>query len=335
MTPLQRLFDPRFAFDSPVTVWICVLVASAIAVAFLVNLALYRSGRISQALYIEIKTRTKSWIWLALLIASPILLGAAWVFLAVMLLSLFCYNEYARATGLFRDRRISLVVVLGIFALTAAALDHWYGLFAAIVSLGPVAIAAVALTSDQPKGYIQRVALGIWAFMLFGASFGHLGYIANDTAYRPLLLLLIVCVQLNDIYAFISGKALGKKKLCPNTSPGKTVAGALGALLLTTLTVCIAGHFLLAEGFLGHPFHLIGAGVLISVTGQMGDLMLSSIKRDLAVKDIGQTIPGHGGLLDRFDSLLLAAPAAFHYIAYFRGIGEMQPARTISELFGA
>lgn len=68
----------------------------------------------------------------------------------------------------------------------------------------------------------------------------------------------------------------------------------------------------------------------ICVGGQLGDLMLSSIKRDLGIKDMGTLIPGHGGLLDRFDSLLLVAPAVFHYVRYFIGIGLDQPARILS-----
>lgn len=69
------------------------------------------------------------------------------------------------------------------------------------------------------------------------------------------------------------------------------------------------------------PLPLLGLGLIVSVVGQLGDLMRSSIKRDLGVKDLGQTIPGHGGLLDRFDSLILVAPAVFHYVHYIVGLG--------------
>lgn len=70
---------------------------------------------------------------------------------------------------------------------------------------------------------------------------------------------------------------------------------------------------------------MIGLGLIVSVAGQFGDLMISSIKRDIGIKDMGVTIPGHGGLLDRFDSMLLVSPAVFHYIAFFRGFGLDQP----------
>jgi hypothetical protein len=81
------------------------------------------------------------------------------------------------------------------------------------------------------------------------------------------------------------------------------------------------------EGSLHQWFYLILLSLIIAVGGQLGDLMLSSIKRDIGIKDTGTAIPGHGGLLDRFDSLLLVAPAVFHHIGYFRGIGLDQTQR--------
>jgi phosphatidate cytidylyltransferase len=127
-------------------------------------------------------------------------------------------------------------------------------------------------------------------------------------------------VELNDVFAFIVGKTLGRRKLIPNTSPNKTIAGAVGALVLTTLLVMGIGPFVFQGTVLASWVHLAILGVLISILGQFGDLILSSIKRDLGIKDMAATIPGHGGLLDRFDSVILVAPAVFHYVNYFVGI---------------
>ena len=257
----------------------------------------------------------------------PIVLGRLWVIGAVGLLSLLCYREFARATGLFRERLMSLIVVIGIGVLTFAAADHWYGLFVATTSLTITVIVIVAVLSDRPSGYIQRVALATFAFILFGACLEHLAYFANDKLFRPIILTILFCVETNDVYAYAVGKALGQRKLAPNTSPNKTIAGAAGALLLTTATFAILAHFIFAGTVLDQPLHLIAIGAIVSVAGQFGDLVLSSIKRDLGVKDMAATIPGHGGLLDRFDSLLLVAPCVFHYIGYHLGIGLDQPAR--------
>ena len=127
----------------------------------------------------------------------------------------------------------------------------------------------------------------------------------------------------------LAGKTFGKRKLIPNTSPNKTWGGAIGAVILTTTLAAVVGHFVFCGTSLDQPRHLLAMGLLISVLGQCGDLVISSIKRDLAIKDMAATIPGHGGLLDRFDSLLLVAPVLFHYINYFKadGIGGGQPLR--------
>src|SRR5262249_20685928 len=150
---------------------------------------------------------------------APILLGAAWTILGVGALSLLCYREYAHATGLFREKVISLVVVLGILAVTFTVLDHWYRLFVALTPFTVGLIAASAILRDQPKGYIQRVALGVLGFVLFGTCLGHLGYLANDPGYRPVLILVFLSVELNDVFAFVVGRTLGRRKLAPNTSP--------------------------------------------------------------------------------------------------------------------
>jgi len=291
---------------------------------------LARTGRIDAKLRSELTRRYVSWLVLTPLILLPILLGAAWTVLAVAALSLLCYREYARATGLFREKAVSLVVVLGILALTFAELDHWYRLFVALVPLTIGLIAIVAILRDEPRGYVQRVALGVLGFALFGSCLGHLGYFANDRNYRPMLVLLILCVELNDVFAYVTGKTLGRRKLAPNTSPNKTLGGALGALLLTTLLAAAVGHFVFRGTRLDHPAHLVTIGVLISVLGQLGDLMLSSVKRDLGIKDMAATIPGHGGLLDRFDSLILVAPVAYHVMNFFGGLNVEQSARVFT-----
>jgi phosphatidate cytidylyltransferase len=101
----------------------------------------------------------------------------------------------------------------------------------------------------------------------------------------------------------------------------------LGAFVLTTLLFFVSGRFVFDGSILAEPIHLLAMGSMISLLGQFGDLMLSSIKRDLDIKDMAATIPGHGGFLDRFDSMILVAPAFFHYVNYFEGIWQSAPTR--------
>src|SRR5262249_18768588 len=187
-----------------------------------------------------------SWLWLVALLLTPILLGAFWVMLAVLALSLLCYREYARVTGLFREKVISVVVILGLGLLTFASVDHFDRLFFATAFITCGLIAIVTIPQDRPKGYIQRVALGILGFILFGYSFAYLGYIGNDDRYRAILLMILLSVELNDVFAYCTGKTIGGPKLLPTTSHGKTIAGSLGALVLTTALVAGLAHVIFA-----------------------------------------------------------------------------------------
>lgn len=326
----ERLFGLAQAFDHPVTIGIVAVIGTIFLLAPVVITVLTRTGRIQPALRRELWQRTLTWMALAPLMLGPIILGPVWTILAVATLGVVCHREYARATGLFREKLICLVVVLGIVLLACAALDHWYGLFTALFPLSVGAIAVAGILRDDPPGYIQRVALGVFSFVLFGGALGHLGYMANDRHYRPIVLTLLLCVALNDVFAFTVGKALGRHKLAPNTSPNKTVEGSCGALVLTTALAMTLGHWVFQGTALDRLPRLLLLGVIISVVGQLGDLMLSSIKRDLGIKDMAATLPGHGGWLDRFNSLLLTAPATFHYIHYHVGLGLDQPTRLLT-----
>jgi phosphatidate cytidylyltransferase len=320
----ERLFGFSHAFDDRVTVVLTLTALSLFLLAPLLIFVVTRAANSTKRK--ELWDRYRSWIWLALFILVPILAGAFWAILAVATLSFLCYREYARITGLFRERTISLIVAVGILLLTFAALDNWYRLYVALFPLTVALIAIGGLIPDQPKGYIQRVGLGVLGFALFGSALGNLGNIANDWNYRPILLLIIFAVELNDIFAYICGHLFGHRKFVPNTSPNKTVGGALGAIVLTTPLVAVGAHFIWLGTALDTPVRLVGLGIIVSIVGQFGDLMLSSIKRDLSLKDTAQLIPGHGGILDRFDSLILVAPAVFHYVNYFVGfaVGQQQ-----------
>jgi phosphatidate cytidylyltransferase len=326
----DRLFGVKYALDSGVVRISILAIACAFFIAPIAFITLRKAGKIPDKQSDELWKRYRSWLILVPMMMIPVLLGAFWTIMAVGALSILCYREYARATGLFRERLTSLLVALGILAITFSVLDHWYGLFTSLFPLWAGFIAAIAIFEDRPKGYIQRVALAILAFALFGVCLGHLGYFANDRDFRPILFWLVVCVETNDIFAYISGKTFGRRKLLPHTSPNKTLGGSLGALVLTTALAAFIGHFVFRDTVIDQPARLILLGLIISVSGQLGDLLISSLKRDLDIKDMGLLFPGHGGWLDRFDSLLLTAPAVFHYVGYFRGIGLDQPTRILS-----
>ena len=325
-----RMATWQEAFASPVTCALVIAVCAVLLVGVLAIGAVSLTGKAGPAMRKELWLRLGSWILLLPLMIGPVLAGRGWTIAAVTVLGLFCLHEFSRATGLFRQPVVVAMVVVGLLAVNFAALDHWYGFFVAIPSLTISLIAVISIPQDHPASYIERTGLAIFAFVLFGSGLAHLGYMANDVNYRPLVLMLLLTVALNDVLAFTVGKLIGGPKLLPVTSPGKTISGAVGALVLTTLLVAFIAHFV----FLGTPMDqawtLLVLGALVSIAAQAGDLMLSSIKRDLGIKDMGTILPGHGGILDRYNSLLLVAPATFHLIAYYNGFGLDQPVRVIT-----
>src|SRR5262249_60777121 len=127
----------------------------------------------------ELWDRYRSWIWLVLCILIPILAGAFWTILAVATLSLLCYREYARITGLFRERTISAIVVIGILLITFAELDNWYRLFVALFPLTVALIAIGGPISPQPQSYNPPLRLGVLRFAPFRSALALLCYLAN------------------------------------------------------------------------------------------------------------------------------------------------------------
>jgi len=138
-------------------------------------------------------------------------------------------------------------------------------------------------------------------------------YAIGATAGTALAVLPILLTWATDIGAFTVGRAIGKRKLMPAVSPGKTIAGAAGGLGLTVIVCLLYVRFILMPiAHLG--FTIAGAvlfGIIVSVAGQTGDLAESLMKREAGVKDSSTLLPGHGGILDRFDSLLFVLPIAY------------------------
>ena len=324
---LRRLFDPRGAFDSRLVVQLTLAIAGLLVIAPIVIFVLHLAGVVSDEHSAKMLRTYRSWLLIAPMMIAPVLLGPGYTILAVGGLSILCYREFARATGLFRERIVSGSVVVGILLVTFASLDNWYGLLVALWPLTVASMMVLAILSDRPKGYLQRVGLGTLGFMICGAFLGHLGFFANDANYRPILFWMVLCVELNDVLAYVCGKSFGQMKLAPSTSPNKTVGGALGATVLTTALAAGLARVVFHGTVLESWRHAIVLGLMLSVLGQFGDLLMSSIKRDIGIKDMANTFPGHGGWLDRFDSLVLVAPAVFHYVGYHLGVGLDQPTR--------
>jgi phosphatidate cytidylyltransferase len=174
-------------------------------------------------------------------------------------------------------------------------------------------ILLVPIVRNRVHGQLQLIALAIVGFVYFGWMFGHLGFLANLPRPYNHLFYLLFAVELNDIAAFTFGKLFGKHQMRSEISPKKTWEGALGALAVSLALPWLLRPMLPGWGSL----QLLLAGLIVGVGGQLGDLAISVIKRDLGIKDMGAAIRGHGGILDRVDSLIYAAPLFLHMVRYF------------------
>ena len=131
------------------------------------------------------------------------------------------------------------------------------------------------------------------------------------TMAGPWLIMLVFCLLwVNDIFAYLTGRLLGKHKLYERISPGKTIEGSIGGVLFTLVLLIVFCHY---SGWFPIP-HAIGLAIIAVVFGTLGDLCESMLKRQAGVKDSGKLIPGHGGMLDRFDSIMFSVPFIFVYL---------------------
>ena len=170
------------------------------------------------------------------------------------------------------------------------------------------------------KYSFMDVAVTILGFTYVVILFSFIPLVNNKVNGQYLVWLIFIGSWLSDTVAYYFGRFFGKHKLCPKVSPKKTIEGSIGGLLGATLGCGIFGIIVspyVPEVAIVH-FFLIGA--LCGIMGQFGDLVASSIKRYVDLKDYSNLIPGHGGILDRFDSILFNAVVVFYYLTFIVGI---------------
>jgi phosphatidate cytidylyltransferase len=244
------------------------------------------------------------------------------VFFAIV--AIFALKEFARATGLYHNWWLTSAVYLGVVAgAVICIMDNpftgqagWYGMYMALPVYVVAAILLIPIVRNQVEGQLQAVALALVAFLYIGWMFGHLGLLADSRYAYGYVLFLLFAVEVTDVAAFVFGRLLGRHPLRSNISPNKTWEGALGAL-----GVAMALPWLLRFSFPHFgTVELILTGLIVGVGGQLGDLSISFIKRDMGVKDMGAAIHGHGGVLDRIDSLIYSAPLFLHMTRYFHDL---------------
>jgi phosphatidate cytidylyltransferase len=268
----------------------------------------------------------RSWLVMALIGFIFVFAGRIPVILGVTLLAIFAFKEFARVCGLYRDWWMTGAVYGGIIAVGVTSMvshprgleggSGWYGLFVVMPVYAIALILLVPILRNRARGELQKVSLAIVGFIYIGWMFGHLGFLANATYAYGFLGYIIFATELSDVAAFTFGRLFGRHPLRSEISPRKTWEGALGAVAVSLVLPWLL-HF--SFPFFG-TWQLILTGLIVGIGGQLGDLSVSLIKRDIGTKDMGAAIPGHGGILDRIDSLIYVAPLFMHMANYYYGL---------------
>jgi phosphatidate cytidylyltransferase len=320
----EQLLDWEHAFDYGFVSVLSMGVVLILLAAPLTIHVLKRSGRVARETGNDALRRYRTWAALIVLLLLAALLGAAPTIVALGVVSLLCYREYARGTGLFREKLISSVVVVNVLAITWTVLDRWYAMFVALTPLSIGVLGTTTLFADRPKGFVQRVALGVLAVVLFGLCLGHVGYCANHAAYRPLVFWLLVSSLAQPLIAAVTRRLPGPV-LLPNTTPDRNLVGDGLATLLTVGLAIFLGFFAFQGTPLQEPVPLILLGLIVGIAGRLSDLMLAAIRRDLGIPE-----PAVGRLVDRVGGLVLAAPPVFHYVNYHLHLVAGSPERILT-----
>ncbi|MFK8113681.1 MAG: phosphatidate cytidylyltransferase [Rubripirellula sp.] len=311
---------------------LCVFAALGVASAFSIALQRMKPERD----FAELRSRIRTW-WMIVGLFSASLFWSPKAAIAFLgFVSFLALKEFLSMTPTRRaDRRVLF------YAYLAVIIQYWfagsgsYGMFIMFIPvLMFVWLPTRMLIIGHTDGFLRAAGTLHWGLMISVFSLSHAAYLLMmQTGELPriapaypsdvgtqfpgpgLLMFLILATELNDIFQYIWGKTLGKRKVAPLVSPGKTYAGLIGGVLSTIVFAALIGPSIT----LFDVQHSIIAGTIIGIAGFAGDLCMSALKRDLKIKDFGATLPGHGGVLDRVDSLVFTAPLFFHFVYYCYG----------------
>lgn len=294
-----------------------------LAVSSLVGLVLARRVRSESARAVvdNLNARIRSWWVMTAVFAAALATGGIGSTILFGLTSFFALRELLTLTPTRRADHRTLFWAFFVFAPVQYLLVgiQWYGLFAIFIPVYAFLFIPVrsALAGDT-EDFLARTARIQWGLMVAVYCVSHapallmLRIPGYEGQQAKLLLYLIVVVQLSDVLQYVFGKTLGRRKIVPQTSPNKTWEGTVGGIGSAT---SIGALLWWATPF--SPAAAAGIAFLLCLTGFAGGLVMSAIKRDRGVKDFGTLIDGHGGVMDRIDSLCFSAPVFFHLVRYF------------------
>jgi phosphatidate cytidylyltransferase len=271
---------------------------------------------------LELQQRMNSWCGIVAIFATVLIVNRSISIILFGFLSFLAFKEYISLIPTRRaDRRVLFWAYLAIIIQYYWISIHWYSMFLIFVPVYVFLFLPMRMViAGETQGFLKAIGTLHWGLMLTVFSLGHLAYLlmlpdrGNPIAGSAgLILYLVFLTEINDIAQYIWGKSCGRHPVTPTVSPNKTWEGLFGGILTTSILAVEIATWLTPFDWI----HALGVGLIISCAGFIGDVTISALKRDLGVKDSGSSIPGHGGILDRLDSLTYTAPLFFHFTVYF------------------
>jgi len=281
----------------------------------------HRAGTQASPVIDNLNARINAWWIMLIVLATAILLGKIAFIVLFGLISLFALREFISLLPTRRGDYFPLLISFYFMIPYQYYLVYtdWYGLYSIFIPLYAFLLIPIAsLKQEDTKHFLERSAKIQWGLMICVFCVSYVPALLNLNLIHFhgdkiwLAMWLIMVVQASDVLQYVCGKLFGKHKVAPILSPSKTIEGLIGGVILAS-ALGVAMKWLT-------PFNLWQAaaiGLVVCIFGFFGGLVMSAIKRDRGVKDWGQLIQGHGGMLDRIDSVCFSAPIFFHILRYW------------------
>jgi phosphatidate cytidylyltransferase len=265
--------------------------------------------------------RVRAWWVMAALVGLAFALGRIGVIVLFALVSLFALREFITLTPTRRGDYWALAAAFYVVLPLQYYLIwiDWYGLYTLLIPVYAFLLLPIFSTSDgDTTRYLERTAKVQWGLMICVFCISHVPALLNlkipgyEGGNLLLIAFLVIVVQSSDVLQYVWGKLAGRRLVAPKLSPSKTVEGFVGGVLSAT---ALGAALWWITPFT--PWQAAALALVANLMGFYGGLVMSAIKRDRGIKDWGHMIEGHGGMLDRLDSVCFAAPVFFHFTRYW------------------
>ena len=300
-------------------------IAALYAVLFIITIYAYVISKIKENAS-NLFIRMKSFWVIVFLFTIAFMFNKLIAVVFIMLISYLALKEFFSMIPTRRaDRRVLLWAYLSIPIQFYLIYIDWVVMFYLFIPLYMFILIPLRMVMvGETEGFLKSCGTTHWALMTCVYAIGYFAlYFSIPNEINPqggalgLLLYILVLTISNDFMQYLFGKTFGKHKITPTVSPNKTWEGLIGGVLSTSVIAMIIAPIITPLSYLQAGI----VGLVLAVAGFFGDITMSAIKRDIGVKNTGALLPGHGGILDRLDSMIFTVPLFFHYIAYTHNIG--------------